>query len=112
MQQLPVAVLRRYVDVYQRHAQGQRRTVIEIRLDKLWPLLRDFTRNLGVPVARQVGENQLGTRFPRPAHGKEIDAAGTAGSGAGTGDLRADERIDDAGFADVGAAEKSDLRQG
>jgi len=111
VQQLAVTLLRGNVGVDQNDAQAQRGALVEIRLDEFGPLLGNLARNLGVAVAGKIGENQLGARFSGPANLEEVDAAGAAGSGTGARHLVSDQRIDDARLADVGPAEKSDLRQ-
>src|SRR5579872_2002882 len=108
---MPVAILRRNVDVNQRQTEGKRGPVVEVRLDKFGPLRRDFAGKLSVAITGQVGENDLWARLSRPAHLEEIDAAGAAGSRTGACQLGFDERVNDAGLAHVGAAEKGDFRQ-
>src|SRR5271155_671228 len=97
--------------LHQRHTESQRGPVVEVGLDELGPLLGNLARELGVAVARQVGEDDLRLRLSGPAHFEEIDAAGASGCGAGARDLIADQRIDHAGFAYVRAAEEGDFRE-
>src|SRR5579862_8545404 len=109
VQELAIVLLRRNVHIDQSNAEGESWALMEVRLYKLWPLLRNFARNFGVTVAREIGEDQLGTRFSGPANFKEVDAAGASRSGTGAGQLGADQGIDDAGFTDVGTAEERDF---
>lgn len=111
IQELAIAILRRNIDVDQRHAQSQCGALMEIRLDKLRPLLRDFAREFGVAVAREVGKDEFRLRLARPAHFKKIDAAGAPGSGAGAGYFGANQRVNHTGFADIRTAKKSNFRQ-
>jgi len=104
LEQLPIALLRRHADVYQRQAQRQSGAAGQIRLDETRPGGRDFARDFGIAVSGQVGKNDLGVRFPWPAYFEEIDAAGASRRGTGLGDFRSQQGINDAGFADVGAA--------
>src|SRR5579863_6240857 len=84
----------------------------EIWLDELWPLLRNFFGNFGVTIAREVDENHFRARLAGPANLEEIDAPGASGSRTGARQLGPHERIDHARFADIGAAEKSNLGHG
>ena len=64
VQQLPVGLLRRNVHVDQRDTQCQRGSLVQIRLDKLRPLLRILARNLGVSVAGQSAKMTSGRGLP------------------------------------------------
>src|SRR5579864_1943199 len=110
--QLLVARLGRNVGIHQRNAQRKSGALLEVRLNELLPAGGEFVRDLGVAVAGQIGEEEVGTWTSGPADGIKINAASPPRSGAGTGYLVAKKGIDDAGFAYVGAAEKSDLRGG
>src|ERR1700733_3921681 len=108
---MAVAVLWRNVHVDERETERQRGTVVEIGLDKLGPLRRNLARKFGIAVSGKVGKDDFGIGLAGPANFEKIDAAGAAGRGAGAGEFGVDESVDHAGFADVRAAEESDLRQ-
>jgi hypothetical protein len=110
IEQLAIAWLRWDVDVDQGHTEGQRGSLVEIRLDKFGPLLGNRARDFGISVAGKVGENQFGMRFSGPADFEEIDAARASGSGTGARQFGADQGINDARFSHVGTAEEGDFR--
>src|SRR5437879_2158898 len=112
IEQLPIALLRGNIDVDQRDAESQRRPLVQVRLDKLRPLPRDLTRDLGITVSWEVGEDQLRTRLSRPADFEEVNAASASGSRTGARELGADQRINYARLTDVGASEEGDFRDG
>src|SRR5690242_18593579 len=109
--ELLVAGLGWNVGIYKRNAQRKSRALLEVGLNELLPAGGAVVRDLGVAVAGQVGEEQVGPWTSGPADGIKIDAASPPWSGTCTRYLVAEKGIDDAGFAYVGAAEKSDLRR-
>src|SRR6266567_452007 len=111
VQQLAVTLLGRDVGVDQNDAEAQRGAFVEVGFDELRPFLGNLAGNLGVAVAGEVGKNQLGLRLSRPAYFEEVNAAGAAWSGTGARHFVADQGVNHARFADIGAAEESDLRQ-
>src|SRR5438477_1058281 len=60
LEQTAVILLGWNIAIHQRQAERQGRPVLQIRLNELWPLLRDLPRDLGIAVSRKVGENKLG----------------------------------------------------
>src|SRR5216684_759002 len=108
--QLAIAFLGRNVRIHQRQTQRQARALVKIWVHKPRPVSRDFAGNLGITVTWKVSESQLGPRLPRSADFIKVNASRASGRVAGAGQLRADQRIDDARFPNVGASEKSDLR--
>ena len=81
------ARLGRDIDVHQCHTQRQGWAFLEIWIDEAGPLLRDFPRDLGVAIARQVGEDQLRLRLSGPADFEEVNGPGAAGSRTGLRNL-------------------------
>ena len=75
-------------------------------------LARNLAGNFGVTVPREVGKDQFGLGLAGLTYFEEVDAASAPRRGTSASDLRTDQGIDKAGLAHVGAAEKSDFRQG
>src|SRR5262249_40280358 len=96
----------------ERQAKCQTFSFFQIRLDEGGPACRNVLCDLGITVSRQVGENQLRLRPPRPPHFEEVDRAGAPGRRTRLCNLGPKKRIDDAGFSDVGASEKRYFGQG
>src|SRR6202020_961253 len=59
----------------------------------------------------QIGENYFRARPSGPAHFEKVNAAGASRRGTGAGEFGFDQRIDDAGLADVRTAQKGDFGQ-
>src|SRR5689334_13291586 len=86
--------------------QVQRFPPEEILLDELLPLGPHLRRHLGISVSGQVNEVEL------IFHPIEIDDLSTARRRTGEGQpVLAGEAIEQAGFTDVAAAQKCDLRE-
>ncbi len=111
LEQLQIEFLWRdgYVDEY--YAQRQRFARLQIGIYELRPLRRDFLRYARIPIARQVGEDEVGLWLAGAAYLKEVNGLGTARRVAGLGDFAADKRINETRLADVGAAYEGDLRR-
>src|ERR1022692_488523 len=83
---------------------------MQVGIDKSGPVFGDGARDLGIAITGKIGKQHLRPRLPRSSYLIEVDAAGAPGSVAGTGELGANQRIDDAGFSDVRTSEEGDLR--
>src|SRR5262249_2136945 len=82
----------------------------QVRLDEFGPLSGDGARELCVAIARKVDQQELWRRL----HGlcedpDEIDSASASWCGADMGESLSQQRIDQAGFANVGAPEECDF---
>ena len=104
-----VELLRRNRDIHQRQAQHQRLALLQVRIDELRPLRRDFLGHARIAVAGKIGEDEVGIRLARTAHLEEVDGLGATGRVAGLGDLGADQRVDQTRLAHIGAAQEGDL---
>ena len=92
--------------VDQKTGPPQRRPPPEIGLDHLRPALDLAFRRLGVAIAGEVRQHQPA------AEGEEVELLGAARRSGDAGQaLAPGQRVDEAGFADVGAAGEGDLGQ-
>ncbi len=111
--ELRVGFLRRDVAVDEAEAERERGSFSEVGLDEFGPLGGDGFGDLGVAVSGQVGEVHLRLlTLGRVSNREEIDGAGAAGGGGDLRLLRAEERVQQARLANVGAAKEGDLRHG
>ena len=95
-------------------AQRQGGAFTQVGVNELWPLGGDGSGKLRVSVAGQIGKEKLrllgGLLGPGTAgKGKEVNGAGAAWRRGDASLLLVEERINEAGFADIGAAEEGDL---
>jgi len=72
--ELPVAFLWGDVRIHQCQAKRECRPFFEVRINEVWPLRRNFARDLGIAVAWQIGENQLRTRLSAKRSSKKLMA--------------------------------------
>lgn len=93
-------------------AEGERGAVAQVRLDEFGPFGGDRFGDFRVAVAGQVGEEELGRAVGRGREREKVDGTGAARRGGDASLLRAEERIDEAGFSHVRAAEEGDFRHG
>jgi len=111
VEKLNVGGLGRDGDIHQRKAEGERGARLEIGIDETRPLHGELFGSAGVAVAGEIDKEHLGVRPAGTAQVEEVDGLGASGGVAGLGDLRSDEGVDEARFADIGAAEEGDLRR-
>jgi hypothetical protein len=107
--ELFISRLRGDVRVDEADAKAECLAILEIRLDEGRPSCGDGFRNLRIAVARQVGEDSS-RALALVQQGKEIDRAGAARRRRDLGSFVADKRVQQARFAYIGSAEKSNLR--
>ena len=107
--ELAVAFLRGDVGVDQTDAELEGGADGEIGLNEGGPAGGDGFRNFGVAVAGQVSLDEPGT-LAGVEEREEVDGSGAAGGGGDFGGFGADEGVEEAGLADVGAAEEGDFR--
>lgn len=111
--ELDVGLLRRNVAVHEAEAEGEGGALGEVRLDEFWPLGGDGFGDFGVAVSGQVGEIHLRLlALGRVGDREEVDGAGASGSGGDFGLFGVEQGIEQAGFADVGASQEGDFRNG
>ncbi len=111
--ELDVAGLRGDVGVDEAEAEGERGAFGEVWLDEFGPPGGDGSGDFGVAVAGKVGKEEIWLlSFGRGGEAEEVDGACAARCRGDFGLGRAEECIEEAGFADVGAAEEGELGRG
>src|SRR5689334_9473488 len=110
MDELPVRLLRRDVGIYEHDGESQGIPVLQVGLNELGPLSRDFARNLGVTVAGQVYQQQFRVRLcGLGVNSDEVDRTRAAGRGTDMRQLLVKQGIDQAGFADVRTSQEREF---
>ena len=103
--ELDVRLLWRNVAIDKTQAERERGAVGEVRFNEPRPLGGDGLGDFGVAVSRQIGEVHLWLlALGCVGDGEEIDGSGASGGGGDFGLFGVEECIQQAGFADVGAA--------
>ena len=111
--ELQVAFLGGNVGVDEADAEFELFAIGEIGIDEVGPAGGNGFGDFGVAVAWEVGEDDfIAAGLAFFGESEEIDGAGAAGGGGDFGGFFTDEGVEQAGFADVGAAEEGDLRGG
>jgi len=109
--ELDVGLLWRNVAVDKTQAERERGAVGEVGLDKFRPLGGDGFGDFCVAVSGQIGEVHLGLlALGCVGDGEEIDGSSTSGGGGDFGLFGVEERVQQAGFTDVRAAQECNLR--